>query len=61
MQLCTVIISTLSALTLLIGQQEGHPACKNEWWDAGVAVSGSKCRLAYGPADAIATHYLLLQ
>jgi len=20
-----------SALTLLVGQQEGHPACKNEW------------------------------
>jgi len=24
-------------------------------------VSGSRCRFAYGPADAIATHYLLLQ
>jgi len=24
-----------SALTLLVGQQEGHPACNNtEWWDA---------------------------
>ena len=24
-----------SALTLLVGRQEGHPACKKtEWWDA---------------------------
>jgi len=38
--------------------QKGHPACKKtEWWDAGV----SRCRFAYGPADATATHYLLLQ
>ena len=28
------------ALTLLVGRQEGHPACKKklEWWDAGVVV-----------------------
>jgi len=27
-------------LTLLVGQQEEHPACKKtEWWDAGVVVS----------------------
>jgi len=26
-------------LTLLVGQQEGHPACKNwEWWGAGVVI-----------------------
>jgi len=26
-------------LTLLVGWQEGHPACKKtEWWDAGVVV-----------------------
>jgi len=24
-----------SALTLLVGQQEGHPACKNKWGDGG--------------------------
>jgi len=24
-------------------------------------VSGSRCRFAYGPADATATHYLLFQ
>jgi len=22
----------------LVGQQEGHPACKNEWWDAGMVM-----------------------
>jgi len=28
-----------SALTLLAGQQEGHPACKKtEWWGAGVDI-----------------------
>jgi len=27
------------ALTLLVGSQEGHPACKKtEWWDAGVVI-----------------------
>jgi len=26
-------------LTLLVGRQEGHPACKKlEWWGAGVAI-----------------------
>jgi len=29
-----------SALTLLVGQQEGHPAGKKpEWWGAGVVIS----------------------
>ena len=29
----------LSALTLLVGQQEGHPACKKtEWWGAVVVI-----------------------
>jgi len=28
-----------SALTLLVGRQEGHPACKRtEWWVAGVVI-----------------------
>ena len=51
-----------SALTLLVGRQEGHPACKN--WVVGCwrgYLSGAMCRLAYGPADATATHCLLLQ
>jgi len=28
-----------SALTLLVGRQEGHLACKNtEWWGAGMVI-----------------------
>jgi len=28
-----------SALTLSVGRQEGHPACKKlEWWGAGVVI-----------------------
>ena len=50
------------ALTLLVGRQEGYPACKKtEWWVWGDYLSGARCRLACGPDDAIATHCLLLQ
>ena len=53
---CVCVISihyAFSALTLLAGCQEEHPACKN-WvmrcWCG--YLSGSRCRLfAYGPAD----------
>ena len=31
-------LRAFSALTLLVGRQEGHPACKNEWWGVGVVV-----------------------
>ena len=35
--LITVVISTL---TLLDGQQEGHPVCKKpEWWDADLHIA----------------------
>jgi len=31
--------AAFSALTLLVGQQEGHPACKKtEWWRAGMVI-----------------------
>ena len=31
--------SAFSALTLLVGQQEGHPTCKKtEWWGTGVVI-----------------------
>ena len=31
---------TFSALMLLVGRQEGHPACKKtEWWGAGVVLA----------------------
>jgi len=34
-----LIFTAFSALTLLAGRQEGHPACKKtEWWDVGVVV-----------------------
>jgi len=51
-----------SALTLLVGRQEGHPACKN-WVVVSLRgyLSEARCRFAYGPADATATHCLLLQ
>jgi len=33
-----------SALTLLAGWQEGHPACKKtEWWGAGVVICLERC------------------
>jgi len=43
------ITIAFSALTLLVGRQEGHPACKKlsgeelVWY-----LSGARCRLAYG-------------
>ena len=31
--------NAFSALALLVGRQEGHPACKKtEWWGAGVVI-----------------------
>jgi len=48
-------------LTLLVGRQEGHLACKKtEWWDVGVVV-WDEVQAACSPADATATHYLFLQ
>jgi len=48
-------------LTLLVGWQEGHLACKELSGGMLAWLSGMRCRLAYSPADATATHYLLLQ
>jgi len=53
--------SIVSALMLLVGRQEGHPACKKLSGVMLAWLSGMGCRLAYSPADATATHYLLLQ
>jgi len=46
-----VYVCAFSALTLLVGHQEEHPACKKiDWWGV-----GARCRLlAYGPANATA-------
>ena len=33
------VLCAFSALTLLVGWQEGHPACKKtEWWGAGMVI-----------------------
>ena len=35
----SILCHAFSALTLLVGRQEGHPACKKtEWWGAGVVI-----------------------
>ena len=49
----------LQCLMLLVRQQELQPVKKLS--DGMLALSGVRCRFAYGPADATATHYLLLQ
>ena len=50
-------ICAFSALTLLVGWQEGHPACKNwvvRYWRG--YLFRARCKwFAYGPADATAT------
>jgi len=51
-----------SALTLLVGRQEGHPAYKQ--LSGGVLAwlsVWSEVQTVYGPADATATHCLLCQ
>jgi len=51
-----------STLTLLVGRQEGHPACKN--LSGGVLAwlfVWSEVHTCIWPADATATHCLLLQ
>jgi len=42
-------------LALLVGRQEGHPACKKLSGGVLAWLSGVRCRPAYGPADATAT------
>jgi len=38
------VIQVTSALTLLVGRQEGHPACKKtEWWGAGMLICLERC------------------
>ena len=53
---------SFSALTLLVGRQEGHPARKK--LSGGVLAwlsVWSEEQTCYGPADATATNCLLLQ
>ena len=54
--------TAFSALMLLVGRQEGHPACKKQSGGVLAWLSvWSEVLTAYGPADATATHCLLLQ
>jgi len=42
--MCDLKLLTFSALMLLVGRQEGHPACKKtEWWGAGVVICLERC------------------
>jgi len=50
-----------SGLTLLVGLRKGIRLVKNVSGGMLAWLSGMRCRLAYSPADATATHYLLLQ
>jgi len=62
-QFCQIIDFwvSLPELMMLVGRQEGHMACKKLSGGMLAWLSGMRCRLAYGPADVTATHYLLLQ
>ena len=58
----TYELKAFSALTLLVGRQEGHPACKKLSDEVLVWLSvWSEVQTCTCPADATATHYLLLQ
>ena len=37
-ELSSFSASAFSDLTLLVGRQEGHPACKKQWWGAGMVI-----------------------
>ena len=58
-----IMHAAFSALTLLVGWQEGHPACKklNGGVLAWLSVWNEMQTCIYSPADATATHCLLLQ
>ena len=57
-----LFLRAFSALTLLVGRQEGHPACKKRSGEVMVWLSvWSEVQTCICPADATATHYLLLQ
>jgi len=60
---CNAWVFAFSALTLLVGRQEGHLACKKLSGGvlAWLSVWSEVQTCIYGPADATATHCLLLQ
>ena len=52
-------MDSFSALTLLVGRQEGNLACKK--LSCGVLFFGAMCRFAYGPADATVSCFSKIQ
>jgi len=59
---CLQCFDAFSALTLLVGRQEGHPACKKLSGEVVAWLSvWSEVQTCICPADATATRCLLLQ
>jgi len=59
---CEDGLNALSGLTLLVGRQEGHPACKKLSGGLLAWLSvWSEVQTCIWPTDATATHCLLLQ
>ena len=57
-----IFVQWFSALTLLVGRQEGHPACKKLSGEVPAWLSvWSEVQTCICPADATATYCLLLQ
>ena len=55
-------VDAFSALTLLVGRQEGHPACEKLSGEVLAWLSvWSEVQTCICPADVTATHCLLLQ
>ena len=54
-QTVTLCLQCFDAVGWAAGRASGLVACWHGY------LSGARCRLAYGPADATATHCLLLQ
>ena len=54
-----VVLISFSALTLLDGRQERHPACNKVCWHG--YLSGATCRLVYGPADSTVSCFSKIQ
>jgi len=60
--LINLFATCLQCFDVVDGQQEGHPACKKLSGGVLALLSiWSRCIFAYCLADAIATHYPLLQ
>jgi len=45
-----LLVLAFSVLTLLVGRQEGHPACKKQWWGAGMLSVWSEVQTCIWPS-----------